>query len=98
MRLEAVQVDGHSDHSTFLVGKWHPATSTGHAVDPSSPEFGKRILVKNRLREYCSVRKIDSSSKSLHTAVTFLTLRAVMPRSPPCLASIAASLMSLEQS
>ena len=29
------------------------------------------------------------------TAVTFLTLRAVMPLSPPCLASIAASFMRL---
>ena len=42
---------------------------------------------------------VCSGQKQLaaHTAVTFLTLLAVIPRSPPCLASIVASFMSLRK-
>jgi hypothetical protein len=77
-----------------------PGKTRGRLGKASSSESGKGVLWRLRVScnpayDFLPSRHQQPGSDFILTAVTFLTLRAVMPRSPPCLASMAASFMRL---
>ena len=63
------------------------------SVERSTFELCKRVLDING-RQYKYFRQSGKAVEA--TLVTFLTLRAVMPFSPPCFASIVASFTNLQ--